>query len=79
MKIANAPLDDLRQIVLRACFSFCSLCCDEVVLPGLAIKRVTRPEKGVRTTVLASSLYPIRPTAAVCARNAKVTTFTICS
>jgi hypothetical protein len=34
MKIANAPLDDLCQIVLGACFSFCSLCCDEVVLLG---------------------------------------------
>ena len=32
MKIANALLDDLCQIVLGACFSFCSLCGDEIVL-----------------------------------------------
>ena len=34
MKIANALLDDLRQIVLGACLAFCSLCCDEIVLLG---------------------------------------------
>ena len=32
MQTANAILEDLRQIVLGARFSFCGLCCDEVVL-----------------------------------------------
>ena len=79
IEIADALLDDLRQIELGARLVSGGLRGDEFVLrrhllravdfqqrialltwsPTLAIRRVTRPENGVRTIVLASSLNAI--------------------
>ena len=80
----------LRFAVCAAMKSFCWTNCSGLSIsssgspcltrsPSLAIRRVTRPEKGVRTTVLASSLYPIWPMAAVCPRNAWLAAFAICN